>query len=220
MGTMKTFFLACSNGTVSGSKRSVKNLFSSVGATGWVLLLAGGLINAQAQTAGARANGPTGAPALPAPTPYTVVERDAHSAVWEQLTYDRAPDGTIFTNSHRYVELATGMNHLVNGQWVASSERIAVSPDGTLAAATNGQHQVYFPADVYNGTIKLVEADGQLMKSQPIGLAYSDGNKSVLLAVRCNSTGAILPSGNQVIYSNAFCGLDADLLYTYTKAGF
>ncbi len=156
---------------------------------------------------------------LPPPTSYAVVSRDANSAVWQQQTYDQGPNGTIVTNIHRYVELATGLNHLVNRQYVPSTENIAISPDGSSAMATNGQHQLFFPGNIYNGDIKLVTPDNQAIESQPIALAYSDGNNSVLLATVTNSTGAILPSGNQVIYTNAFAGLDADLIYTYTKAG-
>ena len=103
---------------------------------------------------------------------------------------------------------------------MASSEQIEISQDGSSASATNGQHQVYFPGDIYSGVIKLVTPDGETLQSQPIGLSYFDGTNSVLIAMVTNSTGAILPSGNQVTYTNAFDGLDADMLYTYTKAGF
>jgi len=156
---------------------------------------------------------------LPPPTPYTVVAQGANHQVWQSQTYSQAPNGNIVTNILQYTELATGLNHLVNGQWVASSEQIDISPDGSSAWATNGQHQVYFPGNIYGGEIKLVTPDGQTLQSQPIGLSYFDGTNSVLLAVVTNATGQILSSGNQVIYTNAFDGLNADLLYTYTKAG-
>jgi hypothetical protein len=158
--------------------------------------------------------------ALPSPKPYVVVSRGANSAVWQRQTYERAPDGGVVTNIQKYTELASGLNHSVNGQWVPSTENIEITADGTSASATNGQHQAYFPGDIYDGEIKLVTPDGKTIQSQPVGLAYSDGSNSVLLAVVTNSIGAILPSGNQVIYTNAFAGLNADLLYTYTKAGF
>src|ERR1035438_6922404 len=66
---------------------------------------------------------------LPAPTPYAVVSRDANSAVWQRQTYEQAPDGTSTTSIHRYVELATGLNHLVGGKYVPSTEGITISPD-------------------------------------------------------------------------------------------
>ena len=77
--------------------------------------------------------------------------------------------------------MASGLNHLVNGQWVESKEEIDILPNGT-AAATNGQHQAYFPGDIYQGQVELVTPDGQHLKSRPIGLSYFDGTNSVLIA--------------------------------------
>jgi hypothetical protein len=155
---------------------------------------------------------------LPDPTPYAVTSRDANSRVWERTTYEQSPSGQIVPKQHSYTEVATGLHHLVNGQWVESKEEIDVLPDGNAAAA-NGQHQAYFPADIYNGVIELVTPDGQHLKSRPMGLSYFDGTNSVLVAELTNSLG-ILVGNNQVIYPDAFNGLKADLQYTYTKAGF
>jgi hypothetical protein len=99
---------------------------------------------------------------------YQVAERDANSQVWQRQTYDQTPDGSIVTNIHKHTELATGLNHLVNGQWVASKEEIDISPAGNSAAATNGQHQAYFPGDIYNGVIDLVTPDGKQLQSRPL----------------------------------------------------
>jgi hypothetical protein len=159
--------------------------------------------------------------ANPSPVKYIIGQQGANSRVWQTVTQVTNNQGNLTLQTNQaYVELATGLNHLVNGQWVASSEQIQISPDGSSAVATNGQHQVHFPGNIYSGQIKLVTPDGQTLQSQPIGLSYFDGTNSVLIAMVTNATGAILPSGNQVIYANAFAGLDADLLYTYTKAGF
>jgi archaellum component FlaF (FlaF/FlaG flagellin family) len=92
---------------------------------------------------------------IPSPTPYSIVANDANSRIWERTVYEQGPDGQVVATTHSYTELATGLNHLVNGQWVPSKEEIDILPDGT-AAATNGQHQVYFPSDIYNGEIKMV----------------------------------------------------------------
>src|SRR5450756_816136 len=77
-------------------------------------------------------------------TPYQVVAADGNSCVWERTD---AGVGTA-PQKHRYIQLEGGMNHLVGGKWVPSSENIEVLPDGT-GAATNGQHQAYFPGDIY-----------------------------------------------------------------------
>jgi hypothetical protein len=163
---------------------------------------------------------PAPAPAinLPAPTPYAIVQNDANSRVWERTVYELGPNGKTIAKKHHYTELATGLNHLVNGQWVESKERIDILPNGT-ASATQGQHQAYFPGDIYNGVIELVTPDGKHLKSQPLGLSYFDGQNSVLISELKDSDGIVVGT-NQVIYPDAFTDFKADLVYTYTKAGF
>lgn len=154
---------------------------------------------------------------VPASTPYAITAQDANSRVWQQTTYDAGPDGVI-TNNHSYTELCSGLNHLVNGQWVESGEHIDILPNGT-AVATNGQHQAYFPGDIYQGQIELVTPDGLQLNSRPMGLSYFDGTNSVLIAELTNSVGVVV-GDNQVVYPNAFTDFRADLRFTYTKAGF
>ena len=162
--------------------------------------------------------GQPGQTKLPPPTPYTVAGKDANSSVWERTVYEPSASGKPVPKIHRYTELATGLHYQQNGQWLDSKEKIDIQPNGT-ASATQGQHQAYFPGDIFQGQIELVTPDGQQLKSQPVGLNYFDGKNNVLIAVLTNSIGQVL-GANQVIYTNAFTGFAADLIYTYTKAGF
>ncbi|HEY4416944.1 MAG TPA: hypothetical protein VGO57_14740, partial [Verrucomicrobiae bacterium] len=156
---------------------------------------------------------------LPSPTEYRVVEQGAHHNVWQRETFEQTPDGNVVTKTNQYTELATGLNYQdAKGQWQPAQDEITVLPDGT-AAAVRGQHKAYFPGDIYEGTIRLITPDGQVMQSQPSVLSYSDGNNTALIGILTNSTG-YLAASNQVIYPNAFSGINADLRYTYTKAGF
>ena len=155
---------------------------------------------------------------IPAPTPYTIISRDASSRIWESTSYALSPSGQVIPHVHQYTELASGLCYQQNGQWVDSQEQINILPDGS-AAATNGQNQAYFPADIYNGVIKLEAHDGIELQSQPVALSYDDGSNTVIIAALTNSIGQLI-SSNQVIYTNAFFGVDADLLYTYRKGGF
>jgi hypothetical protein len=181
---------------------------------GFILLLgSAGLLWAQSVTSQSVQTTP------PPPTPYAITVQDGNSRVWQRTEYEVGPSGQTVGRNHSYTELATGLNHLVNGQWVESSEQIDISADGNSALATNGQHQAYFPGDIYNGQIELVTPDGLQLYSRPVGLSYDDGTNTVIIAVLTNSFGQVL-GVNQVIYTNAFAGLTADLLYTYTKAGF
>jgi hypothetical protein len=157
---------------------------------------------------------------VPSPTPYSIVANDANSRIWERTNYAVSPNGRSVSQIQRFTELATGLNYQdpSTGQWAPSQEEIDILPNGT-AAATTGQHQVYFPGDIYQGEIELVTPDGIQLQSRPMGISYDDGTNTVLIAVLTNSVGQLAGS-NQVIYPNAFKGLNADLLYTYTKAGF
>ena len=151
-------------------------------------------------------------------TPYAVVERGANQRVWQRTTYETTPDGGQVPHLHKYTELATGMHYRENGQWVDSKEEIDILPNGT-AAATQGQHQAYFPGDINQGVIELVTPDGVHLKSRLLGLSYDDGAHTVLIAELKDSVGLVV-GPNQVIYPDAFTDFKADLRYTYTKAGF
>jgi RHS repeat-associated protein len=180
-----------------------------------IVLLAIGRIGLQAQT-------PTTAATqgnVPAPTDYQIVQQDGNSRVWQWEIYEQEPNGQIVAHLHQFTELATGLNYKDSstGQWQPSKEEIDIQPDGTLAA-TQGQHQVYFPRNIYGGEIELIQPDGVQLHSCPVGLSYDDGSNTVLIAVLTNSIGQLV-GANQMIYTNAFVGLDADLLYTYTQAG-
>lgn len=158
------------------------------------------------------------ATSVPTPAPYTIVSRDANSRVWERTTYELSKSGQTISHKHHYTELASGLCYQQNGQWLDSKEEINILPDGT-ASATNGQNQVYFPNDIYNGVITHITPDGLHLQSQPVGLCYFDGTNTVLIAELTNSVGELVDS-NQVVYPDAFTGFRADLRYTYTKGGF
>ena len=180
-----------------------------------IILLAIGSVGLQAQTPTTTATQGN----VPAPTDYQIVQQDGNSRVWQREIYEQEPNGQIVARPHKFTELATGLNYKDSstGQWQPSKEEIDIQPDGTLAA-TQGQHQVYFPGNIYGGEIELVQPNGVQLHSCPVGLSYDDGSNTVLIAVLTNSIGQLVGS-NQVIYTNAFVGLDADLLYNYTKAG-
>ncbi len=77
---------------------------------------------------------------------YQVVERGADYSVMQMTNVE---NGT--NRVHRIVKLATGLNFTNSyGQWTESKEAIDILPQGG-AAATQGRHKVYFPADIYNG---------------------------------------------------------------------
>src|SRR5580692_10503615 len=188
----------------------------------FIFLLFGATVaSAQTPSLDASADATTVATASQTIVGYQTGVQDGNSRAWQKIIQITDDQGNVtYQTNNAYTELATGLNHLVNGKWVESKENIDISADGNSALATNGQHQAYFPGDIYSGQIELVTPDGKQLFSRPVGLSYDDGTNTVLIAALTNSTGEVLPSGNQVLYTNAFTGFAADLLYTYTKAGF
>ncbi|HEX3719931.1 MAG TPA: PQQ-binding-like beta-propeller repeat protein [Verrucomicrobiae bacterium] len=129
-------------------------------------------------------------------------------------------DGTTVAFTNYYTEVATGLNYARDGQRVPSSEDIEILGDGS-AAATNGQHQAYFPADISSGVVTLVTPDAKRLSSRPLGLSYFDGTNWAMVALLTNSIGAVVTNSvGVVVYDQAFNGVHADLIYRYTKAGF
>ena len=155
---------------------------------------------------------------VPAPTAYAVSERGPNHKIWERTVYEQTPWGPA-PKIHRYREIATGMHFLRNGQYIETSEQIQILPGGIGAAATNGPHQVYFPSDIYDGAITIIGPDGRTQQSRPWGIAYFDGTTNALISELQHSTGQLLPSGNQIIYTNCFTDFHADILATYRKNG-
>lgn len=149
----------------------------------------------------------------------TILERGPNHRKVQHVSWQTNATGQLAARTNTYTELATGMHYRKNGQWQEAKEEIRILPTGG-AAATKGQHQVYFPPDIYEGVIETVTADGKRLKSRPLGISYFDGSNSVLIAELTNSVGQVLPSGNQVIYTNCFTDFAADLICTYRKSGF
>src|SRR6478735_8435076 len=148
-----------------------------------------------------------------------ILERGPNHRIVRHVSWETNNVGQLIARTNTYTELATGMHYLENGVWQESKEEIQMLPGGG-AAATKGQHQVYFPTDIYDGVIQTVTADGKRLKSRPMGISYSDGSNSVLIAELTNSVGQLLPSGNVIIYTNCFTDFAADLVCTYRKSGF
>jgi hypothetical protein len=151
---------------------------------------------------------------------YSVIQRGPHHRVMAAVIWTTNATGRITARTNSYTELATGMNAFKDGKWVESSTEIEIVPGGAIAR--KGSHTVAFAADLSApGAIDCITPDGKRLRSNIVGLGYRDtstGN-SVLIAELKSSVGELLPSGNQVLYPDAFTNLQADVLYSYTMAG-
>jgi hypothetical protein len=149
-----------------------------------------------------------------------VTERGPHHRVWEHYTATTNSYQEVSVVTNTYTELQTGIHYWDGKEWVESVEEILPYPKGAIAQ--KGQHQVIFsPQFNVAGVIDLLTSDGQRVRGTPVGLAYHDDatGKAVLFATLKDSSGELLPP-NQVIYSDCFSNILADVRFTYSKAGF
>jgi outer membrane protein assembly factor BamB len=177
-----------------------------------VIVLCWGSSSASAQTQ--RAQG------VATSSDYFCVQRGPDSKVWQRETLQTNQSGVVQTNTQSYTEIATGLCYLKNGEYVDSVEEVDAVAGGAQAA--QGRHQVQWAlnANTPGGAVTVVTPEGKQLKSTVFGLAYFDtasgSNASVAGLQDCNGS---IVGLNQVVYTNAFSNLTADLQYTYRKGG-
>lgn len=144
-----------------------------------------------------------------------------HSQLVLHLAPVQNSKGQWYYQTNKFLQIESGLNYQdSNGQWAPSQEVITVISNG--ATAWNGQHKVTFGVNLNSDqAIQLRLPDNQLLISHVAGLAYFDSasGQSVMIAPVQDDTAWLLPP-NQVLYVNAFQNIEADVRYTYTKAGF
>jgi hypothetical protein len=126
---------------------------------------------------------------------------------------------SVTAKTNQIVELATGLHYLTNNQWLETQEFIEI--EGNKGVAKRGPHRVTFSSNPKDaGAIDLTAGDGKRFRSHVLGVSYYDAasGKSVMLAEVQNSQGQVVPP-NQVIYTNAFDSINADIRYTYKRSG-
>jgi len=125
-------------------------------------------------------------------------------------------------SGHQTVEIATGMNYWDGRQWSASDPGFHIMQDGSAAVANQTQHKVRLAANLNTiNAVTVTTPDGLVLNSTPVGIALYDaasGNFATIAWIT-NCTGLLVAS-NKVVYSNAFVGLCADVVYTMDYGSF
>lgn len=160
-------------------------------------------------------------------TSFSIVGRGANHRVWQKVVAQTNFAGQVIYHANRFTELATGMHQWQNGRWTDASDTIQLAPDGLTAFATNSQHQAGFAANLHvTGAVDVVTPNGHHLSSTVLGLVYADSSAktNVVIATLQDSTGQLLPSLNQLIYTNALkdstSSFYADVLYTHQRSRF
>lgn len=153
----------------------------------------------------------------------TVVERGANHRVLQRSATITNSQGKVSIKTNSYTEVSSGMHRkLASGKWVETSPNIEITPTG--AAALNGPHLVEFAANINTaGAVHIKDLktpNGAEFRSGPVGLAYYDpSTDNMVFVARIKDSVGWLVSSNQIIYSNAFSEIRADIRYQYTRTG-
>ena len=158
------------------------------------------------------------------PSPARMVgdaERGPHWQRVQEVVPVEYAQGNLQYRTNRYTQLEQGLNYLSDqGTWEPSSIDIEPAVGGG-ATAWKGQHKVSFSGQLNVGNaIQMRLPEGPLLVSHVQGLAYYDAatGQSVLFAEVKDSDAWLYPP-NQILYPDAFSNVEADVRYTYTKAG-
>src|SRR5579883_124407 len=153
--------------------------------------------------------------------PYVVTDVGPFYRVWQRtVPLTNSTTGQITQQVQRYTELEDGIYYPSNGMWVESQDLIEISSNG--AQAVHGPMQAAFDADITSrGAVTLTSPSGEVFKSHPLGLFYSDpgSGKVAQIASIQPSVGRLYPP-NVVVFSNALSGLRADLMLVWAKNGY
>src|SRR4051812_7381622 len=154
--------------------------------------------------------------ALPAEQPLTsrVINRSADARTIATPVDTIDPDGSHIVRTNLVTEVASGMHFQKDGEWIESEETIEAIDGG--AAALHGAHKATFSQNLNTfGGIHLTSPNGTVLQSHVLALAYTDvqNGTRVFFGTLKDSVGQIQPP-NQVIYANAFEGMNADVRYT------
>jgi hypothetical protein len=162
------------------------------------------------------------APLPTATASFAPVEQGQDYTRWEQIVLRTNALGRVSAQTNSYTELETSARFLNNGQWQPSQEEIQLAEVG--AVANTSPHKIAFAGNINSSvSVQVTTPDGTALNLRPLGLAYFDFQMTnqpnqVMFADLQDSVG-ILVGSNQVFYTNALSGCEADVCYTYKKSG-
>jgi hypothetical protein len=159
--------------------------------------------------------------------PYTVTDVGANYRVLQRtVQVTNSATGEVTQQVQGYTELDAGMNYWTTdsaqpqGGWAESQDLIEITPTGVQAV--HGQMKAVISGDVTStGAITLTTASGQVFQSRPLGLYYADPFSGKVAQIALVQPGrGLLYAPNVVVFTNAFSGLNADLILVWSRNGF
>lgn len=150
-----------------------------------------------------------------------VVDMGPHQQTILQISEASDGSGGTILTTNSYVQVETGLNFRDDyGAWVPSVAGFDLIQGG--ATAWRGQHKVSLAANLNAaGSVQVRLPDNQVLRSHPYALAWYDTatGESVLIGEIQDCRGYQV-ADDQIIYPGAFTDIEADIRYTFSKAGF
>jgi hypothetical protein len=151
---------------------------------------------------------------------WKVTDRGPHHRQMTRIVAVTNATGVCEFKTNNVVLLATGMHRQVNGEWIESNPTVVPTQNG--AALVGAGHGALLAGNLNTrAAVQIQTAQGNWIKANVLGLAYYDpsSSNSVLLAQVKDCVG-VIQNNRQVLYTNAFTDIQADVRYTYTRARF
>ena len=163
---------------------------------------------------------PTTATNPTASTGYVCVQRNADSRIWQSAMFQTNSEGDVTTNYMSYTEIGTGMCYLSGSNYIDTVEQVDSVPGGAEAVQGPTKVQWALNAATPGGAVTITTSDAKSLSCTVFGLAYYDqaSGSNAAIGTLQNSEGSIV-APNGVLFTNSFSNVNADILYTYTKAG-
>ena len=152
---------------------------------------------------------------------YDIVERGEDFGVYRTVRTGIDDSGGTSSRTNQFTLLENCLNYFEDGRWKESEDLIEVAPDG--AFARRGPNKAIFSPDLNSPAVfDILTSDGQRLRGGVRALQLTDvasGRSVTLASVKTSAPGELLPP-NQIVYRNAFDGLDADVLLVWRHNSF
>jgi len=142
---------------------------------------------------------------------------------WKRVVTYTTPYGKAVYRTNKYEQIGSSLNYLSENGWTPSVAEFEIFEGGAIGRRS--QHQIICSPNANDVPMLDVLAAGKRFRTRVMGIVYSEpgpDGRSVLVGETQPSVGQLLPSHDQILYTNAFDsadGINADLIIIYTKAG-
>ncbi len=154
---------------------------------------------------------------LPFPdTAFQVADRGQDHATFQAITQSRDSTGNGVIRTNQFTLLENSLHYFDQGEWKLSEDLIESSTAG--AQAVRSPHKAAFSDDLNVKAVFDIQApDGRWMRGGVRAIQLTDvssGKSLVIGTVKDSVKGQILPP-NQILWTNAFNGIHADVLIVW-----